>query len=176
MFRIALLFLPSLICFVVALAACLPWGAPLPVQFALPLLTMAVIFFWSVKRPDQLPSLIVFLIGLFTDLATAGPMGYWPLIFLLAAVIAGYGRERLALGGDLIATTILYSVAVCAVSFVGWSLSSLFFLRAMPVRPLIEGGAIAIVAYPVIAYLLLPVNRVVGQAVQAGGFRGSDGT
>lgn len=177
MLQIIVFLLPVLISFVVALAACLPWGAPVPVQIALPLLTMAVIFYWTVKRPGQLPAPLVFLIGLFTDLATAGPLGYWALNFLIAVAIASYGLDTYGDRRSWVVTTFFFAVAVLAVSTIGWLLSSLFFFRVMPVVPLVQGGLIAVAAYPVIAYLLMPFDRVVGYAALAARARArGDGT
>ena len=174
MYRRAYVVLPALISFIVALAACLPWGAPVPVEFALPLLTMAVIFFWTVKRREQLPSPLVFCIGLFTDLATAGPLGYWAFNFLVAVVIASYGLDYFANRRAPIAAFMFFAVTVVIVSMTGWSLSSLFFLRSVPVRPLLMGALIAVAAYPLITYLLAPVDRMVGHALQAAGLRQDD--
>jgi rod shape-determining protein MreD len=176
MYRIVFVPLPALLSFVVALAACLPWGAPVPLQFALPLLTLAVIFYWTIEQPGLLPSPLVFLIGLFTDLATAGPLGYWALNYLIGVTIASYGLDRFAEGRGRIVTTAFFAVAVAVVSCVGWLLSSLFFLRPMPVEPLLEGGAIAIAAYQPITLLLLPIDRLVDPAVRALQLRGADQT
>jgi rod shape-determining protein MreD len=170
----AYFFLPALVSAVVALAACLPWGATEPVQFALPLLTMAVIFYWTINRRDQMPTPLVFLFGLFTDLATAGPLGYWALNFLIAVTIAHYGIDRYADGRGWLTTLSFFAIAVSAVSAAGWLLSSLFFLRTMPARPLLQGGLIAIAAYPVISYLLTPINHLVGFAAHAYGLEKDD--
>jgi len=176
MLRLANILLPVLITSIVALAACLPWGAPAPVQFALPLLTMAVIFYWAVKRRHQLPSPAVFLIGLFTDLATAGPLGYWALNFLIAVAVASYGIDRIDNRRSLLATTFAFALAVAAVSGIGWLLSSLFQLRALPAQSLTQGALIAVAAYPVVAYALGPVDRLVGYSESAASLRGMDRT
>ena len=174
MFRKTILLVPALVSLMVALAACLPWGAPVPVEFALPLLTMAVIFFWTVRRSDQLPSPLVFAIGLFTDLASAGPLGYWALNFLIAVAIASHGIDKIADRRDPFAVVFGFAAAVTVVSLIGWLLSSLFFLRPMPVRPLLLGGVIAITAYPLITYLLAPLDRAVGHALHARGLAEDD--
>jgi len=166
--------LPALVSVLVALASCLPWGAPIPVEYALPMVSMAVIFYWTVKRPDQIPSPLVFLIGLFTDLATAGPLGFWALNFLIAVAIASHGLDHFADRREPIAVVIAFACAVIAVSIGGWLLSSLFFLRAMPFGPISIGALIAVVAYPAISYLFAPIDRAVGHALHADGLRKDD--
>lgn len=174
MLRLAPLILPSLVSLLVALSACLPWGAPMPVQFGLPLVALAVIFFWAVHRSPQLPSPVVFLIGLFTDLATAGPLGFWAFNYLAGYAIASYAPEwyRDRLNGT--ATWIFFSLAVALSSLLGWLLTSLFALQTTPVRPMLLGGVIAVAAYPVISLLLGPLERLVGRAAQAARFRQAD--
>jgi rod shape-determining protein MreD len=172
MFRMAYFLIPAAITLLVALGTCLPWGAPAPVQFALPLLTMAVIFYWSVNRRRQLPSPVVFFAGLFTDLATAGPLGYWALNFLISVAIASYGIGRFADRRSLVATTVMFAVSVAVVSAAGWLLSSLFLMRAMPYQSLAEGALIATAAYPALAYFLRPFDRMVDRAQRAANLRG----
>ena len=161
-YRKAYVLLPGLITMLVALAACLPWGAPAPVAYALPLFTMAVIFYWTLNRRDLLPSPLVFALGVFTDLATAGPLGYWALNFLITLAIASYGPDRFGDRRDNVTAISLFAAAVVMVSVIGWALSSLFFLRPMPVRSLIMSSALAMLAYPLIAYLLSPLDRLTG--------------
>lgn len=174
MYRIAYLLIPGLTSFLVALAACSPWGAPVPVQFALPLLTMAVIFYWTVRQPDLLPSPVVFILGLFTDIATAGPLGYWSLNYLIGLAIAAYGLGRFTEARGWIVATAFFAAAVFVVSAVGWLLSSLFLLRPMPVGPLLEGGGLAIAGYPFAILLLWPFDRLVDGAARLLRLQGAD--
>lgn len=169
-----LLLLPALVSLLVALAACLPWGAPIPVEFALPLMTMAVIYYWSVHRSDLVPSPFVFGIGLFTDLATSGPLGYWALNLLIAVAVANYGIDRIADRRDAFAVMAGFALTVTVVSSIGWLLSSLFFLRTMPVRPVLLGAIIAITAYPLVTYLLGPLDRAIGHVLHARGLAKDD--
>jgi len=165
------LLLPVLVSFGVALASCLPWGAPLVVQYAMPLLTMAVIFNWTMKRRELLPSPAIFLIGLFMDLATAGPLGYWALNFLIAMAVASYSPGRFA--GQQPAAMVMFAAAVATVTVFGWLLASLLAMRASPVGSFLLGGLLAVAAYPAVGYLLAPFDRAVGVALDAIG-RGRD--
>ncbi len=166
--------LPTLVSFLVALSACLPWGAPMPVQFALPLITMAVIFYWAINQPRQLPSPVVFLIGLFTDLATAGPLGFWALNYLIGYAIGSYAPNWNHDRRDGPAAMLFFTIAVILVSLLGWLLTSLFNLQLTAVRPMLLGGLIAVAAYPVVTYVLKPIERAVAMAVEAGLFRQDD--
>lgn len=166
MLRNVCLFYPVLVSLLAVISASLPWGAPVSVSLALPLIALGVIFFWSIHRPGQLPSPLVFLFGLLTDLATDGPLGFWALNFLVGYAIAVYGPVWNGGRREGVAELLLYATAVLAVSGLNWTLTSLFFLKTMPIRPLMIGGVVAFAAYPAISFVLTPLDRVVGQVLE----------
>ncbi len=166
MLRKAYLLFPVLVSLIAVLSTSLPWGAPLSVSTALPLLALGVVFYWGIHRPRQLPAPAVFLFGLLTDLATDGPLGFWALNYLAGYAVAVYGP--LWNGGRRAgaAGIVLFAVAVLVVTGLNWSLTSLFFLKPMPLRPLMIGAAVALFAYPVIGFVLAPIERAVGLALE----------
>ena len=166
MLRNAYLLYPVTVSLIAVISASLPWGAPVSVALAMPLIALGVIFFWGIHRPGQLPSPLVFLFGLLTDLVTDGPLGFWAQNFLIGYAISVYGplwnggrRE----GG---AALLLFAAAVLAVSGLSWVLTSLFFVKTTPVQPLVIGGVVAFAAYPAISFVLAPLDRAVGLALQ----------
>ena len=165
MLRKTCLVLPALISLLAAISASLPWGAPASVSLALPLMALSVIFYWGIHRGAQLPSPVVFAIGIVTDLATDGPMGFWALNFLMGYAIAYYGPRWNGERRQGLAVLALFGVAVATVSLLSWLLTSLFFLHAMPAGPLLTGAFGALVAYPVISFVLTPLDRAVGNAL-----------
>ena len=163
--QLSLLF-PAVVSLIAVICASLPWGAPVSIALALPLIALGVIFFWSLHRPGQLPSPIVFLFGVLADLATDGPLGFWALNFLVGYAIAVYGP--LGNGGrrEGVAALLLFAATVFVVSGLSWVLTSLFFLKTMPIRPLMTGAVVAFFAYPAITFVLTPLDRAVGLALQ----------
>lgn len=166
MLRNAYLLYPVIVSLLAVLSASLPWGAPVSVALALPLIALGVIFFWGIHRPGQLPSPVVFLFGLLTDLATDGPLGFWALNFLVGYAISVYGPLWNGGRREGAAALLLFATAVLAVSGLSWALTSLFFLKAMPVQPLVIGGVVALAAYPAIGFVLAPFDRAVGLALE----------
>jgi rod shape-determining protein MreD len=166
MLRNAYLLYPSLLSLIAVVSASLPWGAPAMLSLALPLIALAVIFYWGIHRPGQLPSPLVFLFGVLTDLATDGPLGYWAMNFLVGYAIAVYGP--LLNGGrrDGVAGVLLFAGVILVVTVLGWGITSLFFLRTMPMQPQLLAGGIALLSYPILAVLLAPLDRAVGLALQ----------
>ncbi len=104
--------------FLLALFCVMIYVAPLRIgnlNIPMPLLPFMAIYFWVMTRPQYMPFYAIFLIGLFQDALTGGPMGLWAGSYLLGAaimstqaeVIAGRGRSALWLG-FLLAAMILF--------------------------------------------------------------------
>jgi rod shape-determining protein MreD len=49
-----------------------------------PVFALVPTFAWAMIRPSFLPSLALFVLGLFLDLLWGGPLGLWPLCLLVA--------------------------------------------------------------------------------------------
>lgn len=165
------LLLPALISFLAAVPGSLRWGASPQVSMVLPLLALAVIFFWALRRGSQLPSPLVFLIGLFTDLATDGPLGFWALNFLICYAVGAYGPGWIGQSRDGLGAIGLFACAMAIVTAIGWLLTSLFILQPTPILPALVGGGVAVAAFPVVSLLLGPADRLVGLAVRRAGQR-----
>ena len=129
------------------------------------LMALSVICYWGIHRGAQLPSPVVFLIGLVTDLATDGPMGFWALNFLIGYAIAVYGPRWNGERRQGIAALLLFGVAIAIVSVLSWLLTSLFFLKVMPLSPLLTAAIGALLAYPIVSFVLTPFERMVGNAM-----------
>ena len=48
-----------------------------------PALALVAVYYWAVHRPSLMPAWVVFLIGLFQDLLSGGPVGVGILSLLL---------------------------------------------------------------------------------------------
>lgn len=79
----------------IALAAL--WGGGRDgVAMAVPLLPLLVIHAAGLRAPRSVPSWLVFAGGLLVDLGTHGPLGYWPLIYLVGLMMAHLVPEAMA--------------------------------------------------------------------------------
>jgi rod shape-determining protein MreD len=142
-----------------AVLAVLPWGAADAIRFALPLLPLTAIHHWNARRPAQLPAPFVFAVGLAMDVATHGPLGYWSLLALIAAALARYERKAVPALGPL-GRYALFGFAMLLLAVIGWAVASLYFLRLIEWRPLLSSALAAVVAYPLLASLLGPIERL----------------
>lgn len=137
-------------------ASALPLGLPPDATFVPPLLMAALIYTFSILQPP-LPSGIAFLVGLASDVLSAGPLGYWALIFLLVHIAAMQWPARPQWG--FTGLWGMFALTISAVSVAGWAVACAYFLGAVDWRPMAAGALAAIALFPVFAW---PFRRQLG--------------
>jgi len=152
--------------FVLSLLCVMLYVAPLRVgnfTIPMPLFPFMAVYFWSMTRPDYMPYVAIFLIGLFQDVLTGGPVGLWALSYLLTVVIvstqidviAGRGRSALWAGfilAAIVATMLVWTIARIALGPdpAGGRLGSEMLL--------------SVLTYPLVGRLFALVQRATNQA------------
>ena len=165
--------LPGLTILLVTLAGALPWGAagfsaggPLGAQAeaagttveAGAVLPLAVVLIWGLWRPARTPAWLVFCAGLLADAWTAGPLGYWPLIYLLGLSFARFGVHH-HVATTLFAGWLWYCGAALVLGLIGWAVSSLYQLRFVDALAIAWPMAATIAAFLPMAAVLLTLMR-----------------
>jgi rod shape-determining protein MreD len=123
-----------------------------------PALPLTAIFYWVVHRPDLMPRLLVFLVGLFEDVLTAAPIGLHALLFLLlhAGVLA---ERRFLLGKPFPVVWLGFAAAMLAISAAEWLLVSLYLLWPAAVGALLVHALLTISLFPAIAWVYIQIHR-----------------
>lgn len=62
----------------------------------MPWLPLLPVFFWGLLRPDLMHAVAAFVVGLFQDLVSGGPLGVWALTYLVAFAAIAPQRDALA--------------------------------------------------------------------------------
>lgn len=150
--------IPSLALFLAVVVAAVPWALPSEAGFIMPLLLIIFVFVLTLQRQRKLPLVSVFVAGLLMDILTAGPLGYWAIIFLLTHTLASWYRRREKASG-LGALWLAFAATAAAASVSGWLLASLYFVRVIDWQPMLIGGAVAVVLFPLVAW---PMRRSLG--------------
>lgn len=130
-----------------------------------PQLIYPVAFFWLVQRQGHFSFLVLFVIGLLTDLLTGGPLGLTSL-----GLLALYGATA---SRDFTYTRqpekwLLFAALMTGIVFAHWLIISLLSWSFRPSLTLVyiePSDSIlrllaTILTYPVIMVLLLPVERL----------------
>lgn len=143
--------LPSVFCMLVIILLSAP--LPLPgVAELMPAIVMATVFFWSFWRPTGMPSVAVFVLGLFMDLVGFTPLGVSALILLLVHGLAFYARFGLMRMHFLLAWGVFALVALGA-CLLQWGLACLFRLHVLDLPPALFEAFLSIGVYPPLSAL-----------------------
>jgi len=126
---------------------------PAEASFILPLMLIIIVFVLTLLKGRKLPGLSVFAAGVLMDILTAGPLGYWAILFLLTYTVAALYRMRVS-RPDFGKLWLVFSGTAFLASGAGWMLASLYFVRLIDWWPMLIGGFVAITLFPLVAWPL----------------------
>lgn len=164
--------LPIVVILASVVVTAVPWGLPGETTFILPFVTFLLVFMFSARRKSPFPAWLAFLAGLGTDVLTAGPLGYWAMLYTLGHALARF----LALSTrshSLIGLWFGFAAAAAAGGAAGWAVAALYYLRLIDWWPIALGTGIAVAICPFVA---LTMRRSLGlghhRPLEAGGLTG----
>ena len=89
-----------------------------------PALPVTAVYFWSIYRPQLIPSAVVFAIGLLVDLLSATPLGVYALV-LLAVRLAVTSQRRFFLGKSFLIVWWGFMLVAAGAGLLAWALMCL---------------------------------------------------
>ncbi len=145
--------LPAAVTILLIIAAIIPWGGPAWAEMAVALLPVCGIYFWSVRRPQLMPAVLVFVLGIMLDVLTHGPLGIWACAGLMAALAGRVVRRVQPRIGWTSSAVCLVATLAASTALVG-ALEAGFAWRPMPALLYAQALLAACLAYPLLAGLL----------------------
>ena len=140
---------------------------PLPLPFfpdIAPALPLMAIYYWVVFRPDLMPRILVFALGLFQDALIGAPFGLTALIYLLAHGFV-LNQRRFLVGKPFWIFWAGFAIVTSVAAFLTWLLASVLRGAFLPTDVVLMGMILTVVTFPVIAWALLHSQRwLVGSA------------
>lgn len=127
---------------------------------------LACVFFWSLFRPASMPPVVVFGIGLLTDLLGYAPPGVHVLTLLVVHGLVLRWRRGLVRQGFLLVWITFAGIASGAAAL-EWALTGLLTFRLYPPGPAFFQAAIAAGLYPALAMLLTPAHHTLAEPERA---------
>jgi len=123
-----------------------------------PIFTLMAAYHWTIYRPDLLPPLALFAIGLTEDLLAGSPIGVNALLLLLTRVaVLGYRRYFINRNFPFVWTgfTLLTLIAMLAL----WALHCILDLSLLDFRAVVIRAALTIAFFPLASFMLGRAQR-----------------
>ncbi len=139
---------PFILCLFLTLLTILPYQTN-NIHMFMPLFALTGVFFWTVGKPEHMPMLAVFLLGLVTDLWSGGPPGVQVLLMIIARLFL-LGQRRFIIGKSVVVSWLAFAIVCLAWGILYWGLNSMYFgLLLNPLGVIIQ-VTITIIFYPLI--------------------------
>jgi rod shape-determining protein MreD len=123
-----------------------------------PAITLMAVYHWTIYRPDLLPPIALFAVGLSEDLLTGGPIGITGLMLLLArAIVLNYRRYFVNRGFAFVwaGFTLLASAAMAAL----WASHCILNATLLDLHSTLFRTVLTIAGFPVASFLLGRAQR-----------------
>jgi rod shape-determining protein MreD len=143
---------PLLLTVALLLAGILPLHITL-LQSIAPLLPLIAVFYWTLYRPDLMPAVAVFAIGLLQDILVGLPIGVSGCV--LVCVHAAVNTQRRFFAGKSFAVLwVGFAVVASAALILGWLLTCVYYATLVTPDRLIFQILITIGCFPIFCRLL----------------------
>lgn len=160
--RFVLLLLPFVIGVACVLLSFVPLGSIVGLQVA-PLYALIVVYFWSLHQPDILPPYAIFVIGLFYDLLSFGPIGLWAVTFLVT-----YGfvqsQRMVLLGRPFVMVWFGFVITAAMAGSLAWGMACLYNGTWISAWPVVKQILATILVFPVFVMLFSWASRSVNSS------------
>lgn len=126
------------------------------------MLVLPCLYYWAIYRPQVVPLIAVFLIGVFEDLLTGAPLGMNALGYLVAFGLVA-GQRRFFLGKSFSLVWWGYMLVAAAVLGLRWLLFCLLSGTIVDPMPGLFTYFSSVAVYPVLTLLLAVTHRLLPQ-------------
>ena len=124
-----------------------------------PSLTVIAVYYWSIYRPDLLPMVAVFGIGLFQDALTGTPLGLTALVLIIVQY-AVLSQRRFFHSKTFLVEWWGFMLVSPVAAFASWLLASLYFAALVAPRPLGFQLLLSVALYPCLVWLLTRIQHL----------------
>lgn len=143
---------PFIWCLVWSLLELVPFGLT-GLAEVMPSFLLMSAFFWTVSRPDLLPSLALFVLGMIHDLWSGGPFGLTPLTLVLMRVFV-ISQHRILSRRLFVISWWGFVIVAIGYGALNWALASMQNDRILDPTVVALQSFLAIALYPLVARLM----------------------
>jgi rod shape-determining protein MreD len=123
-----------------------------------PALPLIGIYYWVVFRPDLMPRILVFVIGLFQDALIGAPFGLSAMVYLLVHAFV-LNQRRFLVGKPFWVFWSGFAIVAPAAETLTWLIVSTLRGAVLPYDVVLASIGLTVVLFPAIAWLLLHSQR-----------------
>jgi len=134
---------------VLILIGLLPFGAP-DLARVMPSMLLIAVYYWSIYRPEFMPAVAVFWLGVLQDAMSGVPLGLSSLVLLGVHGIC-QSQRRLFLRSTFLVGWWGFLIVAAAASLAVWAISSVYFVKVLDSRPASIQFFLTLMLYPPLA-------------------------
>ena len=153
--------IPLTVTVVLVFAGSLPWRLPAFVEVT-PAFAVMAVFYWTIYRPDRLPYVATFAIGVLQDLLVGTPLGMTALVLLTVQGVVASQRTFFR-GKPFLVVWWGFSMVMPAAGLLGWMIGSACFDALLPIVPIAVQVALTTLLFPVFAAFFRPLGALAAQ-------------
>jgi rod shape-determining protein MreD len=156
-----LVLLRALVPFGTLVAAVALTGVPYGIPFlgpVTPFFALIAIYYWSIHRPEAVPAIAIFAVGVLQDLITGGPPGSVSLLLLLVHALT-VSQQRILLGQSYLVEWAGFALVAVGTALVSWLLACVYnTVLIVPWHFLVQ-ALLTVALYPAAATVLTPAAK-----------------
>jgi rod shape-determining protein MreD len=142
---VARMAVPFVLGLLLAVLSFVPYGSP-ELSIVMPSLTLPLVYYWSIYRPETMPFWAVFVIGLWQDILVGGSLGLMALLLVITRGVIDSQRQVLLTQpfGVIWAGFALFSGLLTAAA---WVIAGLWWNHAFAIMPFFVHWGLGTAAY-----------------------------
>ncbi len=125
-----------------------------------PTMTLVVVYFWSICRPELLPPAAVFLVGFFQDVLSGAPLGLSSFVLLLVQWLAVHQR-RVFIGKAFWISWAGFGLIAIGAAIVSWGIASIYHGTLVAAGAVFTQLLITIAIYPAISWMFSAAEKII---------------
>lgn len=148
---------PLLLTLLFVMLAMMPFGVP-ALAPVLPWLALIAVYYWSVHRPDLMPAVAVFAVGLFHDLLAGSALGVGMLVLLLVHAVV-MNQRRFFRSQSFLVIWFGFAVVGAGAMALVWLFNAVLAGQLIEASPAAFQYLTTVAAYPLLAWVFARVQR-----------------
>lgn len=149
--------MPAVTTMFLALLNVVPLGLP-AISDVTPVVTMMAVFYWAVYRPDLLPPVVVFALGLTQDILLGSPTGLMALTLLAMHGVTITQRQAF-LGKPFAVAWLGFAVISAGAFVVMWLVTCILATELLLTPAVLFQFALTAICFPLAAWVFVRVHR-----------------